>query len=175
MSQASTQGPERAEEPPDEASVRDHPRYAQMFPVLTDAELERVRRYGTLTHHPAGSYLYRAGSPCAGVFVLLAGKVRIVGRDGLGHERNIHTYTLRGEFTSDVTQLSSKPAVVDAYVVDDVEAVLLRPDGLSDMMINEADLGETFMRALILRRVLVIERGQGVVLVGDHGDARLLA
>jgi thioredoxin reductase (NADPH) len=109
------------------------------------------------------------------MFVLLSGKVRIVGRDGLGHERIIHTYTQRGEFTSDVTQLSSKPAVVDAHVVEDVEAVLLRPDELSAMMISEADLGEKIMRALILRRVLVLESGQGVVLVSASAHARLLA
>lgn len=159
----------------DDESVRNHPRYAQMFPVLRDTELQRVRRFGTLTHHAAGEYLYRAGNLCPGVFVLLQGKVRIIGRDGLGHERIVHTYTQRGEFTSDVTQLSSKPAVVDALVVEDVQALLLRPDELSALMISEADVGETLMRALILRRVLVIERGHGVILVGSGDDARLQA
>ncbi|CAG9167033.1 FAD-dependent oxidoreductase [Cupriavidus pampae] len=159
----------------DDESVRNHPRYAQMFPVLRDTELQRVRRFGTLTHHAAGEYLYRAGNLCPGVFVLLQGKVRIIGRDGLGHERIVHTYTQRGEFTSDVTQLSSKPAVVDALVIEDVQALLLRPDELSALMISEADVGETLMRALILRRVLVIERGHGVILVGSGDDARLQA
>jgi thioredoxin reductase (NADPH) len=60
-------------------------------------------------------------------------------------------------------------------VVEDVEAVLVRPDDISAMMISEADLGEKIMRALILRRVFVIERGQGVVLIGSSGNARLLA
>jgi thioredoxin reductase (NADPH) len=159
----------------EDPSVRDHPRHQQMFPVLTEAELDRIRRFGTLSRYEKGAMLYRAGSLCPGVFVLLAGQVRIVGRDGLGHERVIHTYTTRGEFTSDVTQLSNKPAVVDAHVVEDVEAMLLRPEELSTMMITEADLGEKIMRALILRRVLVIERGHGVVLVGPSGNPRLLA
>ncbi|HXZ10005.1 MAG TPA: cyclic nucleotide-binding domain-containing protein, partial [Paraburkholderia sp.] len=131
----------------DDPSVRDHPRYYQMFPVLTAAEIERARRFGSACRYGKGEYLYRAGSLCPGMFVLLSGKVRIIGRDGLGHERVIHTYTQRGEFTSDVTQLSNKPAVVDALVVDDVEAVLVRPDGLRALMISEADLGEKIMRA----------------------------
>jgi thioredoxin reductase (NADPH) len=159
----------------DDPSVRDHPRYHQMFPVLTEAEVDRVRRFGTLFRYAKGELLYRAGNLCPGMFVVLAGKIRIVGRDGLGHERIIHTYTQRGEFTSDVTQLSNKPAVVDAYVVEDVEAMLVRPDDISAMMISEADLGEKIMRALILRRVLVLERGQGVVLIGSSGNAQLLA
>jgi thioredoxin reductase (NADPH) len=158
----------------EDPAVRDHPRYHQMFPVLTQAEVDRTRRFGRVSRYAKGEMLYRAGSVCPGMFVLLSGKVRIVGRDGLGHERTIHIYSQCGEFTSDVTQLSSKPAVVDAHVVEDVEAVLLRPDELSALMISEADLGEKIMRALILRRVLVIERGQGVVLVGPCGNARLL-
>ncbi|CAD6509555.1 FAD-dependent oxidoreductase [Paraburkholderia sabiae] len=159
----------------EDPSVRDHPRHQQMFPVLTDAEIERIRRFGARSRYTTGALLYRAGSLCPGVFVLLSGKVRIIGRDGLGHERIIYTYTQHGEFTSDVTQLSNKPAVVDAHVIEDVEAILLRPDELSAMMISEADLGEKIMRALILRRVLVIERGHGVVLVGPSNNGRLRA
>ncbi len=160
----------------DDPSVRNHPRYAQMFPVLTEAEIERVRRFGSLSRHARGSNCSIVRERFArGCSSCCRAMVRIVGRDGLGHERTIHTYTQRGDFTSDVTQLSNQPAVVDAHVVEDVEALLLRPDELSAMMISEADLGEKIMRALILRRVLVIERGQGVILVGSSGNARLLA
>ncbi|MEZ2306992.1 FAD-dependent oxidoreductase [Paraburkholderia sp. RCC_158] len=159
----------------DDPAVRDHPRYNQMFPVLSAAEIDSIRRFGSVSRYVKGDLLYRAGSRCPGIFVVLSGKVRIVGRDGLGHERVIHTYTKRGEFTSDVTQLSSKLAVVDAHVLEDVEAVLVRPAELSAMMVSEADLGEKIMRALILRRVLVIERGQGVVLVGSSRHPQLAA
>jgi thioredoxin reductase (NADPH) len=159
----------------DDKSVRDNPRYAQMFPVMSETEVATVRRFGNLSHYAKGELLYRAGSICPGMFVLLSGKVRIVARDGLGNERIIHTYLKRGEFTSDVTQLASKPAVVDAHVVEDVEAILLRPDELRALMIIEADLGEKVMRALILRRALVIDRGHGVVFVDASNSARLLA
>jgi thioredoxin reductase (NADPH) len=159
----------------EDPSVRDHPRYQQMFPVLTEPEIDRLRRFGKLTRYTTGEMLYQAGKLSPGMFVLLSGMVRIDGRDGLGHEKTVHTYTKRGEFTSDVTQLSNRPAVVDAHVVEDVEALLVRPEQLSAMMVSEADLGEKIMRALILRRVLVIERGHGAVLVGDSGNARLLA
>lgn len=159
----------------DPSAVQAHPRHAQMFPVLSEAQIERVRRHGNVVHYAKGDMLYRAGSLCPGVFVLLSGEVEIVGRDGLGHARQIHIYTKRGEFTSDVTQLSNKPAVVDAHVIEPVEAVLLRPEELSALMIREADIGETIMRALILRRVLVIEQGHGVVLLGPSVNARLVA
>jgi thioredoxin reductase (NADPH) len=159
----------------EDASARDHPRYAQMFPVLSAADVERLRRFGASVRYGKGAFLYRAGGLCPGVFVLLSGKVRIVAREGLLRERVIHTYTQPGEFTSDVAQLSNKPAVVDAHVIEDVDAILLRPDALRAVMVAEADLGERIMRALILRRVLVFERGHGVVLVGASGNARLRA
>jgi thioredoxin reductase (NADPH) len=158
----------------EDPSVRDHPRFQQMFPILSKAEVDRLRRFGSPCRYVKGELLYRAGSINPGVFVLLSGKVRVVGRDGMGHERVVRTYAGHGEFTSDVAQLSSKPAVVDAHVVEDVEALLLRPEGLSAMMVSEADLGEKIMRALILRRALMIERGQGVVFVSPPGNARLI-
>jgi thioredoxin reductase (NADPH) len=159
----------------DDPTVRDHPRFQQMFPALTEAEIDRVRRFGSPSRYAQGDLLYRAGDRCPGMFLLLSGKVRIVGRDGLGHERIIHTYVKRGEFTSDVTQLSTKPAVVDAHVIEEVEAILVRPDDLSAMMISEADVGEKIMRALILRRVLVLELAHGVVLVGPANHGRIVA
>jgi thioredoxin reductase (NADPH) len=108
------------------------------------------------------------------MFVLLSGAVRIVGRDGLGREHVLHTY-LPGGFTSEIGQLSSRPALVDAHVIEDVEALLVRPEGLRAMMISEAELGEKILRALILRRGLAIDRGEGVVLISAPDSARLVA
>jgi thioredoxin reductase (NADPH) len=164
-------GTVRVEDP----TVRGHPRYNQLFPVLTDSEIDRMRRFGTVSRYAKGEWLYRAGSVSPGMFVLLSGKLCIIGRDGLGREHVLRTNVQRGEFTSDVGQLSSKPALADAQVVEDLEAVVLRSDGLRAMMIGEAELGEKIMRALILRRVAAIERGHGAVLVGSPDSARLIA
>ncbi|BDB28382.1 FAD-dependent oxidoreductase [Cupriavidus sp. P-10] len=158
----------------EDSVLRDHPRFEQMFPVLSDTEVERVCRFGKLRHYPAGDFLYRAGSLCPGVFVILSGQVRIIIRDRLNRRKIIHTYSRHGEFTSDITQLSNKPAIVDAQVIEEVKAVLLRPDELSALVIKEADIGEKIMRALILRRVVAVERGRGAVIVGAPGNARFL-
>jgi thioredoxin reductase (NADPH) len=155
--------------------VRSHPRLQQLFPVLTEAELSRVRRFGRVSRYPKGAMLYRVGERTPGMFVLLSGKIRAVARDGLGREQIIHTFTQRGEFTSDVNQFSNKPSFVDSCVIEDVEAVLVRPDDLSPLLTGEAELGEKIMRALILRRFVAMERVNGAVLVGVTGNPRLLA
>ncbi|BCF99808.1 thioredoxin reductase [Paraburkholderia sp. PGU19] len=155
--------------------VRSHPRLQQLFPILTEAEISRVRRFGRVSRYPKGTMIYRVGERTPGMFVLLSGKIRAVARDGLGREQIIHTFTQRGEFTSDVNQFSNKPSFVDSCVIEDVEAVLVRPDDLSPLLIGEAELGEKIMRALILRRFVAMERVNGAVLVGAPGNPRLLA
>ena len=68
--------------------------------------------------------------------------------------------------------MSGRPALVDAQAVGDVEALLIPPDALRAVMVREAELGERIMRALILRRVALIESGAGgPVLIGPAASA----
>jgi len=151
------------------------PRWHQIFPVLTDAEIDRISRFGEAHSYAAGEFLYRVGGISPGMFVLLSGTIRYTARDGLGHRRLLRSQAKRGEFTSDVGMLSGKPGLVDAEVIEDVVALVIAPEKLRALMIGEAELGERIMRALILRRVAAIERGQGAVLVGPPDNERLLA
>jgi thioredoxin reductase (NADPH) len=63
---------------------------------------------------------------------------------------------------------------VDARALTDVEAVAIAPDRLRALLVAEADLGERVMRALILRRVGLIEAGAGPIIVGDEANADVL-
>src|SRR6202035_3535278 len=58
-------------------------------------------------------------------------------------------------------QLSGQPAFVDVNAIGDVEALLIPPQNWRALMIEEPELGERIMRALILRRVVLIEAGAG--------------
>jgi thioredoxin reductase (NADPH) len=72
-----------------------------------------------------------------------------------------------GQFVAEVGQLSGQPAFVDVQANDDVEALLIAPENLRALMIEEPELGERIIRALILRRVALIEAGAGgPVLIG---------
>ena len=138
----------------------------QMFPALTEAEIERVSRFGTVRHYMQGARLFAAGEPSLGMFVVLRGHVSISQRDGLGHVVPITTYA-RGQFSGEVAQLSGRHGLVDGYADDDVEVVLIPPEQLRALIVAEADLGERIVRALILRRVGLIESGaSGPVLIG---------
>lgn len=138
----------------------------QMFPVLTDAEIERVSRFGTVRRYSQGDRLFAAGEPSLGMFVVLKGRMSISQRDGLGNVVPITTHA-RGQFSGEIAQLSGRHGLVDGYADDDIEVVLIPPEQLRALIIAEADLGERIVRALILRRVGLIESGaSGPVLIG---------
>jgi len=155
--------------PPQVAARRD-----QMFPTLTDSEVARIPRFGTLKRYPAGARLFAAGEPGPGMFVMLKGLVTISQRDGLGNVVPIVRQG-RGQFLAEVGQLSGAFALVDGYADDDVETLLIPPGQLRALIIAEADLGERIVRALILRRVALIEFGaSGPILIGHAGSADVL-
>ena len=149
-------------------------RSEQMFPQLTDAEIARIRRFGSDRRYARGERLFAAGEPTPGLFVVLTGSVRMSQRDGLGHVVPLADRG-RGQFLAEVAQLSGRHALVDADAAEDVEVLLVPPEQLRALIIAEADLGERITRALILRRVALIESGRsGPVLIGQEQSPDVL-
>jgi thioredoxin reductase (NADPH) len=147
-------------------------RRPQMFPDLEPAEIERVRRFGEVRAYGAGEALYKVGKVGQGLIIILSGKVDITQHDNSGSRALIVTHG-PGGFMGELAQLAGQPALVDAYAQGPVEALIISPDRLRALLITEAELGERIMRALILRRVGLLETGAGgPVIVGraDNGD-----
>ncbi len=150
------------------------PRYEETFPVLTAQEVDRLRRYGSLRKYSDGEKLFEAGKAGPGMFVVISGLVAITERDGLGHVTPIAEQG-RGQFLAEVGQLASRAALVDGTAEGAVEALLIAPDGVRSLLVGEADLGERIMRALILRRVALIEgHAGGAVLIGPPASADVI-
>jgi thioredoxin reductase (NADPH) len=151
-------------------STIDH-RNEQMFPKLTPNEIDRLHRFGEVRHYARGEALFVTGSVAPGMCVLIKGSVRVTRRDPLGHSAPIVEQG-PGDFVADVGQLSGQPAFVDVHAIDDVEALLIPPENLRTLMIEEPELGERIMHALILRRVALIEVGAGgPVLIGAENSS----
>jgi thioredoxin reductase (NADPH) len=148
-------------------------RREQSFPVLTEAELARVGQFGTLKHFKRGDYLFTAGRPAPGMFVVLKGMLEIRQRDGLGNTASIVCQE-RGQFSGEISHLSHGHALVDGIAREPVDALLLTSAQLRALVIANADLGERIMRALILRRVGLLEAAaSGPVLIGRPDAAEL--
>ena len=150
------------------------PRYQETFPALTAQEIDRLRRYGSLRKYRDGEKLVEAGKISPGMFVVLKGLVAITQRDGLGHLTPIAEQG-EGQFLADVGQLSTRATLVDGTAEGEVETLLIPTEGLRALLVAEADLGERIMRALILRRVALLQGGAaGAVLIGAAGAADVI-
>ncbi|CAG9173913.1 Ferredoxin--NADP reductase [Cupriavidus pampae] len=146
----------------------------QMFPTLTSAEVDRIRPFGRVCAWATGDFLFQIGDPGPGMNVVLTGKVKVVQRDGLGGSYVINE-AAPGQTVAEVGQLSGKPVIVDCVALEDTTTLVIPPACLRALMVAEADLGERIMRAMILRRVNLIELGGGLVLVGRGTQPLLLA
>jgi thioredoxin reductase (NADPH) len=148
-----------------------------MFPTLSPDDVDRLESFGEVRQFDLGDALYTVGQVGPGFAVILDGAVEISEHGERGHRSPIVTH-LPGSFMGELAQLSGKPSLVDANAVKPVTALVIPPDRLRALLIAEADLGERIMRAMILRRVGLIETGAGgPVVVGpkENGDVlRLL-
>ncbi|MBY0381250.1 MAG: FAD-dependent oxidoreductase [Xanthobacteraceae bacterium] len=154
------------------------PRFPQMFPELTPSEIDRMRGFGGEQTFAAGDALFTAGVKSQGMFVILAGCVAVTQRDGLGRVVPIIEQHA-GQFLAEINQLSGRPALVDGRATTKVQALVIPTEKLRALLIAEAELGERIMRALILRRVgLIQSAASGPVLIGPpaaSGTTRLQA
>jgi thioredoxin reductase (NADPH) len=149
----------------------------QIFPVLETADIERMRRFGTLRSLRAGEVLARAGQVADGLTIVLAGKIEVSRPDKLADREPMAIHGA-GQFMGELAQLAGRPALIDARVLEPGEALIIPPEQLRALLISEVELGERIMRALILRRVSLLERGVGgPIIVGraDNGDVLRLA
>ena len=146
----------------------------QMFPTLEPSDIERMRRFGEPRRYAADAALAQIGEAGHGLTVILSGEVAITGRDEHGDPQPIVTHH-PGSFMGELAQLSGRPSLVDARAIGPVEALAIAPERLRALLVAEADLGERIMRALILRRVGLLESGAGgPVIVGPAGNADVL-
>jgi thioredoxin reductase (NADPH) len=152
-------------------------RFEQMFPELEPDEIERLERFGEIRAYGAGEHLVQSGERSPGIFVILSGEVEVTQRDAFGREQSIVKHH-RGHFVGELAQLSDRPALVDARATRPVGVLVISSSRLRDVLIAEAELGERIMRALILRRVGLIESStSGPIVIGraEHGDSLRLA
>ncbi len=103
-----------------------HPRYDQMFPVLEPPDIERLKRFGSNTAYRAGTRVVTSGSIAPGFIVLLSGKIDVSQETRLDRREVIVTYGA-GQFTGELAQLSARPALVDADVIETPQPPLSLP------------------------------------------------
>src|ERR1700677_4501247 len=145
----------------------------EAFPVLTAEQINRIRPLSKLRNVKAGEILFEPGDLNPGCFVLLSGSMEIVQPDIHG-ERLVVAYDAGG-FTGEISLISGRRGFMRGRVTTAGEFLEMDSAQLRTLVARDVELSEIFMRAFILRRVILINRGQGnVVLMGSRHSAKTL-
>ncbi|HEY1696948.1 MAG TPA: FAD-dependent oxidoreductase [Polyangiaceae bacterium] len=145
----------------------------QVFPTLSDAQLQRIARYGERHRALAGEILFEQGTAALGIRVVLSGTLEIIRPGILGDERI--TVQHAGEFTGEMNVLAGRRALVRARMVEEGDVLVIGPEGFRRLVQEDPEVSEILMRAFILRRVALIAGGQGdATLIGSMHSADTL-
>ncbi len=145
----------------------------QAFPVLTAAQINRVRSGSKLRQVKKDEILFDVGDTNVPFFVLLSGSMEIVQPDLLGE----HLIAKHGPggFTGEMTMISGRRCLVLGRVTEPGDFLELSGEGLRSLVAKDAELSEIIMRAFILRRLELVNAGQGnIILMGSRHSANTL-
>ena len=148
-------------------------RQAEAFPVLTPAQIARIRPHANVRSVQAGEVLFEPGKSGMSCFVVLTGKLDIA-MAGLSGEQVFVTYG-PGQFSGEVVLISGARALARGRVAEPGEFLELSADALRTLIAKDSELSDIFMRAFLLRRVALISEGLGnVVVLGSQHSSNTL-
>lgn len=145
----------------------------EVFPALSDAQIERVKARGRVRTITAGEVLIEQGEAAIPFFVMLSGELEAVRPTELG--KRVITVSGRGQFTGEINTLSGRRAMFRIEVTEPGEVIELDRNQMMALVQGDAEIGEIVVRAFILRRAGLVSGHIGdVVLVGSAHSADTL-
>jgi thioredoxin reductase (NADPH) len=137
------------------------------FPILGSAHLEALANRGRRRSVNSGDVLFAAGDRDFCFYVVVEGEVAIV--DNSGETERLVRMHLPGEFTGDVDMLSGRRALITARAEQDGSLIELDTGELRRAVDEIPELGETIVKAFLMRRSLLISEGfEGVKILGSR-------
>lgn len=148
-------------------------RLDHIFPNLTAAQMARIAAHGRVRPIERGQILVQQGDSTVPFFLVKSGEIEIV--RPYGSTETLITVHGPSQFTGEVNMLSGRRSMVRMRVSQAGEVIELDRERLLSMVQTDSELSEIVMRAFILRRVELVARGLGdVILVGSTHSAATL-
>ncbi|NOJ61156.1 FAD-dependent oxidoreductase [Arthrobacter sp. 260] len=163
---------------PDASSTQiETPDLTGAYPRLSPAQIDLLGRTGTRRTTSPGETLIREGDLDTDFFVILQGTVLVVeglsDADGkppaeVGSDTRILGVHGPGRFLGELGLVDGQPAFVSAVSAEACEVLQISGDDLRRMVLTDASVGETILRAYLQRRILLIGAGAGIRIVGSR-------
>ncbi len=155
------------------SQLQDESRTNEAFPELTPAQLARIEPHGRRRRLALGEVVGEPGQPVTKIFVVLSGQLDAV--TPLQTSTSSMPRFTPGMFTGERSILTGGRFLgrISATVPSDV--IEVERDELLKLIQTDTELSDIFLRAFILRRLQLIDRGYGdvVVLGSEHCSGTL--
>jgi thioredoxin reductase (NADPH) len=136
------------------------------YPRLSKAQLETLSAYGVRRTVAPGEVLLAAGEPSAYFYVVLQGRFGVF-EDYDGRRRLIRVHG-PGRFLGGLSILTGQVEFVTVAALQAGEVLAVPAERLRELVLHDTELGDQLLRALLVRRSLLISSGSGFRIVGTR-------
>jgi thioredoxin reductase (NADPH) len=152
---------------PERQPLEETPDLYGAYPRLDPEQIERLQTLGVRRDTQAGDVLYREGDTDCEFIVILEGRVAIVEAYGTDGERVIGVHGPR-RFIGELGLVVGQPAFLTAVVREPGAVLRVPTERLRELVGEDAALGDLILRALMLRRTILIGLGTGFRIIGSR-------
>ena len=138
----------------------------EMFPALTAQQQARVLAHGRSRKVSSGETIVEPNAQGIKFFVVVAGRLELL----LLSENKEEVIALCGPgmFTGELNVLSGRRGLVRIRASEPSELIEIEREPLQGLVQTDSELSDIFLRAFILRRLELIARGSGdLILIGS--------
>src|ERR1700744_5754393 len=136
------------------------------FPRLSEEQIAALSSVAERRSLNDGDILYHEGDGNGGFFVIMAGKVAVVEKSEEG-ERVVGVHGPY-RFLGELGLITGQAVFVTAIVREPGEVLVVSSDCLREIVTQDVMLGDLILRALIMRRAVMIGLGVGFRIVGSR-------
>jgi len=139
----------------------------EMFPVLTPEQQARILAHGRLRKVTSGEVVVDPNTQLTRIFVVVTGKLELL-RENNGREE-VFALCGPGMFTGELNVLSGRRGLVRICAGESSELIEIDREPLRALVQTDSELSDILLRAFILRRLELIARGIGnLLLIGSN-------
>jgi thioredoxin reductase (NADPH) len=139
---------------------------SEMFPVLTSAQQARVLAHGQRRNVEQGEIVVELNEHVTKVFVVVTGQLHIL--QVSNNQEHVVAICNPGMFTGELNVLSGRRGLVRIRAGEESELIEIEREALQGLVETDSELSDIFLRAFILRRLELIAREVGdIVLIGS--------
>ena len=149
------------------------PNASLLFPILSTEQISRIAAHGVIRSITRGDILIESGDTDVPFFVVQAGAIEIIRPSSLGD--TVIAVNRPGNFTGEVSMLMGRPAMMRLRAGASGQVIQLTRYQMHALIQTDAEISEVVMKALIYRRLEIVARGLGdVMLIGSAYSASTL-